>query len=130
MELFNTIVGIVSGTMIIFGFLAAVCRPVRDWLKRKISEPDETQNKRIKALETRIEALENQMCVAAISNKGLLHDKLFYLCKKHLEDGEIGVDELDNLKYIYDAYKANDMNGTGEELYLRCKKLPLKKEEK
>lgn len=56
----------------------------------------------------------------------LLHDKLYYLCEKHLTNGYITIDELDNLTYLYQPYKEMGGNGTCEHLYAECKALPKK----
>lgn len=58
----------------------------------------------------------------------LLHDKLYYLCEKHINAGYITVDEFDNLTYLYEPYKEMGGNGTCEQLYNDCKKLPKRKE--
>lgn len=60
----------------------------------------------------------------------LLHDKLYYLCAKHISVGYITVDELDNLTYLFEPYKDMGGNGTCEHLYGECVKLPKKKERK
>lgn len=60
----------------------------------------------------------------------LLHDKLYYLCEKYLIMGEITLDELDNLKYLFRPYESLGGNGTVRSLYERCKKLPLVEEHK
>lgn len=56
----------------------------------------------------------------------LLHDKIYYLCEKHILSGAISVDELDNLTYLYGPYKEMGGNGTCEHLYNECKKLKVK----
>lgn len=54
----------------------------------------------------------------------LLHDKLYYLCEKHISNGYITVDELNNLTYLFEPYHAMGGNGTCEQLYNDCKNLP------
>lgn len=61
--------------------------------------------------------------------KALLHDKLYYLCEKHIEMGEITADEYENIQYLYDPYAALHGNGTCERLMNEVKKLPIKKKE-
>lgn len=58
----------------------------------------------------------------------LLHDKLYYLCEKHIHKGSITVDEFDNLTYLFEPYKEMGGNGVCEHLYNECKALPKKKE--
>lgn len=56
----------------------------------------------------------------------LLHDKLYTLAEDYLCRGHITVKELDNLTHLYSAYRKLGGNGTGEELYNRCKLLPVR----
>lgn len=56
----------------------------------------------------------------------LLHDKLYNYCTEYIERGHITVEELKNLEYIYNSYHALGGNGTGTELWLRVKELPIK----
>lgn len=57
--------------------------------------------------------------------KALAHDALFTRCETLIKAGNITTDELENLDLLYDAYSGLGMNGAGEELYKRCKALPL-----
>lgn len=56
----------------------------------------------------------------------LLHDKLYYLCEKHLSMNSITVDELENIECLYQPYTKMGGNGTVELLYEKVKKLPHK----
>lgn len=58
--------------------------------------------------------------------KALSHDALFTRCEELLRRGEISSSELENLTILYTAYSDQGLNGTGTELYNRCKDLPLK----
>lgn len=58
----------------------------------------------------------------------LLHDRLYQACQHYILQGYITVGGLDNLEYLYASYDALEGNGTGTELYSRCKNLPLRKE--
>ena len=55
----------------------------------------------------------------------LLHDRLYQACQYHINTGCITVGDLDNLKYLYSSYHELGGNGTGTELYNRCKALPI-----
>ena len=58
----------------------------------------------------------------------LLHDKLFYLCAKQINEvGNITADELENLTCLYEPYREMGGNGTCEHLYNECKNLPKAK---
>lgn len=53
------------------------------------------------------------------------HDKIYYLCKKHLREGEITHDEYENLMYLYKPYKALGGNGTAEKMMKEVENLPF-----
>lgn len=55
----------------------------------------------------------------------MLHDRLYQLCTKFIEKGEITVDELENLEYLYKSYNNLGGNGTGTALFNRCKDLKI-----
>ena len=55
----------------------------------------------------------------------LLHDRLYQACQYHIDHETITVSDLDNLEYLYDSYHDLGGNGTGTELYSRCKALPI-----
>lgn len=54
------------------------------------------------------------------SLKALAHDSFHRQCRQLLGQETITEDELENLNYLYESYKALGLNGTGEELYKRC----------
>lgn len=53
------------------------------------------------------------------------HDRLYQACTFFILTGQITVDELKNLEYLYKGYHALGGNGTGTELYEKCKDLPI-----
>ena len=55
----------------------------------------------------------------------ILHDRLYQSCQYHIHRGAITIPDLDNLEYLYRSYHDLDGNGTGTELYNRCKRLPI-----
>lgn len=55
----------------------------------------------------------------------ILHDRLYQLCTKYLDKGEITVDELENLELLYVSYHNLGGNGTGTALFNRCKDLKI-----
>ena len=58
---------------------------------------------------------------------GLGHDRLRYLCEKHLAEGYISADDYEDLdKYLYQPYKKMGGNGTVEKLMNDVRKLPLR----
>lgn len=56
----------------------------------------------------------------------LLHDRLYSLSRFYIDRDWITIQDLDNLKYLYTAYHTLGGNGTGTELYRRCKALPIR----
>lgn len=55
----------------------------------------------------------------------LLHDRIYLACQYHIQNKGISVQDLNNLEYLYKGYRGLGGNGTGEELYKRCKALPI-----
>ena len=55
----------------------------------------------------------------------ILHDRLYQLCTKYLDKGEITADELENLELLYVSYHNLGGNGTGTALFNRCKDLKI-----
>ena len=60
----------------------------------------------------------------------LLHDKMYYLCRRYIQEDEITPSELENLTWLYEPYHEMGGNGTCEQLYQDCKKLKKRKEDK
>lgn len=57
--------------------------------------------------------------------KGLGHDRIVFLCRKHIERGYISADDFENLnEYLYEPYVALGGNGTAKKLMEDVKKLP------
>lgn len=54
------------------------------------------------------------------------HDTIYRLTDEYLHRGYITLDELDNLEYIFNSYRALGGNGSGEYRFNKCKELPLK----
>ena len=55
----------------------------------------------------------------------MLHDRIFQSCKYFIDKKSIGLDELKNIEYLYNAYHDLGGNSTGTEIYNRVKNLPL-----
>lgn len=56
----------------------------------------------------------------------LLHDKLYQAGADYIPKGEITLDELKNIEYLYEAYHNLGGNGTGTEIFNRIKSLKIK----
>lgn len=55
----------------------------------------------------------------------MAHDVLYRYATFYIATNQITVEEMRNLTYIYEEYAAMGGNGTGKELYERCKELPI-----
>lgn len=53
------------------------------------------------------------------------HDTLYRHGEFYILSGEITVEEMKNLEYIYRGYHGLGGNGTGTEIYEKCKELPV-----
>lgn len=56
----------------------------------------------------------------------ILHDRLYQARNQLIVQDECTVEDMRNLEYLYRSYHALGSNGTGAELYERCKKLHIK----
>lgn len=59
----------------------------------------------------------------------LLHDRIYELAERCIVRGSISFDEFDNLTYLFTPYEKLGGNGTGKDLYAKCKNLPRRKGE-
>lgn len=92
--------------------IGAAAVAVYIWLRTLINKTNREQN-------TRIETIES-------GQKALLYAALFSACREMIGQGYSTVEGLDNLKFLYNAYKAHGMNGTGEALYKKCLALTIR----
>lgn len=53
------------------------------------------------------------------------HDKLYRFGEFYILTNQITVKELENLEHIYRGYHALGGNGTGTEIFEKCKELPV-----
>lgn len=67
----------------------------------------------------------NKMRRDDLTIKALAHDAFFRQARELIKKGHMTKDDLENLDYLYRGYKAQKLNGTGDEIYQRCKKLDL-----
>lgn len=107
----NEWAGLIMSLVVGVGFF---CKPIRNWLRKKLIEPDERQDELI--------ALFKEAILA------ILHDRIYALCHFYLERGYMETDECKNLEHLYEAYEALGGNGTGKKLRDRCMELPIRKE--
>ena len=53
------------------------------------------------------------------------HDQLYRMGEFYILTNQITVNEMKNLEYLYRGYHALGGNGTGTEIYEKCKELPV-----
>ena len=96
----------------VFGVIVAILTAYYNKIKVRLNKTEDEYN-----------ALKQAMVA-------MLHDRLYESCAYYLTLGYIPVEKaeeiMDNLKMIYDAYHALGGNGTGTEIYMRFKKLPIR----
>lgn len=71
--------------------------------------------------EKRFQVLERAMIA-------IQHDRIYSLTEEYLTRGYVTLDELDNLDYLYNSYKEQGGNGSGERRYILVQKLPIVQE--
>lgn len=59
----------------------------------------------------------------------LLYDRLKHLCKKHIQEGKITSDQLEDILSMHNAYHNIGGNGFLDSLISQVKKLPINREE-
>ena len=74
------------------------------------------------------EILNDFMLLLKNANLAILHNKIYTQCGEFLDAGYICVVDLDDLNYLFNAYKSLGGNGTGETLYNKVVALPNKNE--
>lgn len=81
--------------------------------------------KEMKDRAKKVEEESKEQDLIKVGVLSLLHDRIYQACQYHIASGHITVQDLDNLEYLYKGYRGLGGNGTGEELYKRCKSLPI-----
>lgn len=56
----------------------------------------------------------------------MMHDRIYSLARFYIAQGYATIQDLNNMEHIYNAYHNLGGNGTGTELFNRCKALPIK----
>lgn len=127
----NSIFSALTGGGILI-FLFNVGKPVVAYVVAKTKrindqDSDITEMKKLlEELATDNNEIKNTLKVHKRSNVSILHDKVYKNCREYLKRGCVTVEELDNLEYLYDSYKEQGGNGTGDNLYKRVIELDIK----
>ncbi|WP_379946473.1 hypothetical protein [Enterococcus devriesei] len=106
-----------NGVLMSFGIGGIVS--VLAWVGKLIQKSKNLTEQNKQLTEHRFRMLE-------AANVAILHNEIYKQCSYFIEQGEITVDDLDNLEYLWRGYHGLGGNGTGELLYNRVRELPLK----
>lgn len=71
------------------------------------------------------EKAEEKDSVESKALKALLHDRIFTGAKEAITAGAVSPDDYNNLKYLYEPYRALGGNGTAKRMMDEVEKLPL-----
>jgi|GEM_PF-5316699 len=91
--------------------------------EKYIHAPDQKNAKAITALSHNLAFFQKKLTKCEEANLALLHDRLFFLCDQALSEGKISLEEMDNLRHLFTAYKHLGGNGDAESRYHRCEQL-------
>lgn len=103
-------------------------------LKRKAEREDRAEDRADRRIEERIGHLEDDMAelhtltaALAESQKNVLFDRIRYLCRRYLSDGEIDFDDLRAINALHNSYH-NGLGGNGDldALMKLVRELPVK----
>lgn len=75
-----------------------------------------------------LKSRNNKMTVEKKMLLGLGHDRLYQQMDDILKKGEVTVDQLENIEYLYHPYRDLGGNGTCERMYEAINILPHKKD--
>lgn len=91
--------------------------------EKYINGPDQKNAQAIATLSSHLAFVQKKLDKCEAANLALLHDRLFFLCDQALSAGAISLEEMDNLRHLFIAYKQLGGNGDAESRYRRCEKL-------
>lgn len=121
----NTVVLALFGISI-FGSMVKFSKWIRTHAKAKESARKAEAEERVKVRKEEKDLVNRRLEGLEKANVAILHNKIYRQCEQHLLEGFITIDDLDDLSYLFNAYKSLGGNGTGETLYNKVKNLPNK----
>lgn len=120
------------------GVAVAIIEAVKEaiaWHRnRKAAKEDRAEEKEEKRFEERLTCLEEEvsdvkkmMAALVDSQKNVLFDRIQYLCRQYIADGEIDFDNLRGVNALHNSYH-NGLGGNGDldALMKQVQSLPLK----
>ena len=102
----------------IFGGVVSILSISVKYLFNSLKKEQKDRNKKVEE-----ESKEQELLKEGVL--ALLHDRIYQSCQYHIHNDSITVQDLNNLEYLYRGYRGLCGNGTGEELYKRCKSLRI-----
>lgn len=102
----------------IFGGIVSILSISVKYIFNSLKKEREERKKKAEE-ESREQALIKEGVLA------LLHDRVYQACQYHIQNNYISIQDLNNLEYLYKGYSGLGGNGTGKELYNRCKALQI-----
>jgi len=120
------------------GVAVAIIEAVKEaiaWRRnRKAVKEDRVEEKKEKQFEERLTGLEEEvsdmkkmMAALVDSQKNVLFDRIQYLCRRYIADGEVDFDNLRGVNALHNSYH-NGLGGNGDldALMKQVQSLPLK----
>lgn len=80
----------------------------------------------VRSIWARIQRETEEQKVMKDAALAMMHDRIYSLARYYIAQGYATIQDLDNMEHIYTAYHNLGGNGTGTELFNRCKALPIK----
>lgn len=98
---------------------------IKYWLETLFTTTSSVSFLIIKYLYNRIQREMKEQKLIKAGVLAILHDRLYQTCQYYIYLDCITIEALDNIRYMYDSYHELGGNGTGTELYNRCKCLRI-----
>ena len=108
-----------AGGVVTIVTAAALLATQKKYLVKKLSAGD---------TDTRLKALEHTLSQEKKVIGTMLHSLFFAACRRAINRGYTTHDELEDIAYLYESYKALGFNGYGDQLYKKVMELKTDKE--
>ena len=108
-----------AGGVVTIVTAAALLATQKKYLVKKLSAGD---------TDTRLKALEHTLSQEKKVIGTMLHSLFFAACRRAINRGYTTHDELEDIAYLYESYKALGFNGYGDQLYKKVTELKTDKE--
>lgn len=111
--------------LVIFGGAtgAAIVNLLSNLITKLLEKSGKRKDKHTEALES----VERRLETVESGSMAMLLDRIQYLCKVYISDGEVDPDDLRRLHIMHNSYHALGGNGDLDKLLARVESLPFKK---